>query len=255
MINKRVIPSLLLYRGGLYKTTQFGNHRYIGDPINAVKLFNEKEVDELMFFDISASLNNKDLNYNMIQNIASECFIPLSYGGGIKTKEQISKLFRIGIEKISLSSSIIEDPKLLVESSKEFGNQSIIVTIDVKKDFWGKKKVFIYNGTKNTKLDPIQFAKHVESLGAGEIIINSIDNDGVMKGFDLELLENVKSNTNIPIVALGGAGNLNHLKEAFDKCKIDAVACGSLFLYKGPLKAVLINYPNYKEFQKFLNES
>ena len=208
-----------------------------------------------MFFDISASSEDKEPDYNMIKSIASECFMPLSYGGGIKKIDQISKLFRIGIEKISLSSNIVANPKLLAESSKEFGSQSIIATVDIKKDFWGKRKVFIFNGKKNTKLDPIEYINYLESLGVGEIVVNSIDNDGMMNGFDLNFLEKVKSNTKVPIVALGGAGSLEHLKEAFQKSKVDAVACGSLFVYQGPLKAVLINYPPYKEFQRFLNEN
>jgi len=250
MLQKRVIPCLLLHKGGLYKTEKFKNPTYIGDPINAIKIFNEKEVDELLFIDIDATLNNKEPNYKMIEDIASECFMPLCYGGGVKNIAQMQKIYALGVEKISLSSSAVLNPLLINEASSRFGNQSVIVTVDIKKDFWGKKKVFIHNGTKNTKLDPIEFILKIEKLGAGEIVINSVDNDGVMKGYDLELLKEIKSNTKVPIIALGGAGNLSHIQAAFEISHVDAVACGSMFVYHGPLKGVLINYPPYQTLTK-----
>jgi cyclase len=241
-----------LHKGGLYKTEKFKNPTYIGDPINAIKIFNEKEVDELLFIDIDATLDNKEPNYKMIEDIASECFMPLCYGGGVKNVAQMKKIYALGVEKISLSSSAVLNSELIKEASNMFGDQSVIVTVDIKKDFWGKKKVFINNGTKNTKLNPIDFILKVEKLGAGEIVINSVDNDGVMKGYDLELLKEVKSNTKVPIIALGGAGNLSHIKAAFDVSKVDAVACGSMFVYQGPLKGVLINYPPYRQIKEIL---
>jgi cyclase len=252
MLQKRVIPCLLLHKGGLYKTEKFKNPTYIGDPINAIKIFNEKEVDELMFLDIDASVENKEPNYKMIEDIASECFMPLCYGGGVKNIEQMKKIYALGVEKVSLSSQAVINPSLIKEAASIFGNQSVIVTIDIKKDFWKKQKVFINNGKKNTKLNPIDFIKKVETLGAGEIVINSIDNDGVMKGYDIELLKEIKSNVKVPIIALGGAGNLNHIKEVFENSKVDAVACGSMFVYQGPLKGVLISYPPYHTVQKIL---
>ena len=252
MLQKRVIPCLLLHKGGLYKTEKFKKPKYIGDPINAIKIFNEKEVDELMFLDIDASVANKEPNYKMIEDIASECFMPLCYGGGVKTIEQMKIIYALGVEKISISYGAVLNPNLVKEAASIFGNQSVIVTIDIKKDFWGKKKVFINNGKKNTKLNPIDFIKQIETLGAGEIVINSIDNDGVMKGYDLELLKELKLNTKVPIVALGGAGNLNHIKEVFETSKVDAVACGSMFVYQGPLKGVLISYPHYQKIQELL---
>ena len=252
MLQKRVIPCLLLHKGGLYKTQKFKNPTYIGDPINAIKIFNTKEVDELMFFDIDASAKNKDPNYKMIEDIASECFMPLCYGGGVKTIEQMKRIYSLGVEKISISSEAILNPSLIQEAASVFGNQAVIVTIDVKKDFWKKKKVFINNGKKNTKKNPIDFVKQLENMGAGEVIINSIDNDGVMKGFDNELLKELKLIINIPIIALGGAGNLNHIKEVFEISKIDAAACGSMFVYQGPLKGILINYPPYQKLQEML---
>lgn len=255
MLQKRVIPCLLLHKGGLYKTEKFKKPTYIGDPINAIKIFNEKEVDELMFLDIDASVENKEPNYKMIEDIASECFMPLCYGGGIKNIEQMKKIYALGVEKISLSSQAVINSNLIKEAANIFGNQSVIVTIDIKKDFLGRKKVFINNGKKNTKLNPIDFIKQVESLGAGEIVINSCDNDGVMKGYDIELLKEIKSNTKVPIIALGGAGNLNHIKEVFETTKVDAVACGSMFVYQGPLKGVLISYPPYQKIQELLGNS
>ncbi len=252
MLQKRVIPCLLLHKGGLYKTQKFKKPTYIGDPINAIKIFNEKEVDELMFVDIDATTQNKEPNYKMIEDIASECFMPLCYGGGVKNIEQMKKIYALGVEKISLSSSAVLNPELIKEAASLFGNQSVIVTVDVKKDFWGNKKVFINNGKTNTKLDVLEFIKKVENLGAGEIVVNSVDHDGEMNGYDAQLLKEIKSNTKVPIIALGGAGNLNHIKEAFEIAKVDAVACGSMFVYQGPLRGVLISYPPYQKIQEIL---
>lgn len=252
MLQKRVIPCLLLHKGGLYKTEKFKKPTYIGDPINAIKIFNEKEVDELMFLDIDASVQNAEPNYKMIEDIASECFMPLCYGGGVKNIEQMKKIYALGVEKVSLSSQAVLKSNLIKEASDIFGNQSVIVTVDIKKDFWGKQKVFINNGKKNTKLNPVDFIKQVETLGAGEIVINLVDNDGVMKGYDIELMKEIKSNTNLPVIALGGAGNLNHIKEVFQSSHVDAVACGSMFVYQGSLKGVLISYPPYQKIQELL---
>ncbi len=253
MLQKRIIPCLLLHKGGLYKTQNFKKPTYIGDPINAIKIFNEKEVDELMFLDIDATVQNKEPNYKMIEDIASECFMPLCYGGGVKTLDQMKKIYSLGVEKISISSAAIENPNLIQEAANIFGNQSVIVTVDIKKDFFGKKKVFINNGKKNTKINPVDFIKRVEALGAGEIVVNSIDHDGVMKGYDIELLKEIKSNIKVPVIALGGAGNLNHIKEVFENSNVNAVACGSMFVYQGPLKGVLISYPPYQKIQELLN--
>jgi len=253
MLQKRVIPCLLLHKNGLYKTVKFKNPNYIGDPINAIKIFNTKEVDELMFIDIDATINNQEPNYKLIEDIASECFMPLCYGGGINNIEQMKKIYALGVEKISLSSVSVTNPLLITEAKEVFGSQSVIVAIDVKKDFWGKKKVFIKNGKKNTKLDVLTHAKKVEELGAGEIVINSIDNDGTMKGFDIDLMLKLKNHINIPIVALGGAGKLEDIHEIFTKTDISAVAIGSMFVYQGALNGVLVNYPSYKKLQEIIN--
>lgn len=252
MLQKRVIPCLLLHKGGLYKTEKFKKPTYIGDPINAIKIFNEKEVDELIFLDIDISTENKEINYRIIEDIASECFMPLCYGGGVKTIEQMKRIYALGVEKISISSQAVLTPELIRDAASIFGNQSVIVTIDVKKDFWGKKKVFIHNAKNNTKLEPIEFVRQMESLGAGEIVINSVDHDGMMQGFDTHLLKEIKLNAKVPIIALGGAGNLNHVKEVFENANVDAVGCGSMFVYQGPLKGVLISYPPYQKIQELL---
>jgi len=252
MVQKRIIPCLLLHKGGLYKTEKFKKPTYIGDPINAIKIFNEKEVDELMFLDIDATVQNKEPNYQMIEDIASECFMPVCYGGGVKSIEQMKKIYSLGIEKISLSSIAVDNQNIIKEAVSIFGSQSIIVTLDVKKDLFGRKRVFTHNGKKNTKKDPISFVKKVVDLGAGEIVINSIDNDGVMSGYDFKLLKEIKLSTQVPIIALGGAGKIEHIKEAFELSKVDAVACGSMFVYKGQLKGVLINYPPYQKIKELL---
>lgn len=255
MLQKRVIPCLLLHKGGLYKTEKFKRPTYIGDPLNAIKIFNEKEVDELMFVDIDASAENKEPNYKMIEDIAGECFMPLCYGGGVKTIEQMKRIYSLGVEKISISSQAVLNPTLIQEAATIFGNQSVIVTIDVKKDIWGKNKVYINNAKKNTKWNLLEFISQVESLGAGEIVINSVDNDGMMKGFNIELLQEIKANTKVPIITLGGAGNLDHIKEVFEIANVDAVACGSMFVYQGALKGVLINYPPHQKIQELLERN
>ncbi|MFY9143247.1 AglZ/HisF2 family acetamidino modification protein [Sulfuricurvum sp.] len=250
MVNVRVIPCLLLHKGGLYKTVQFKKPTYIGDPINAIKIFNEKEVDELIFLDIDASAGMKEPNYKVIEDIASECFMPLCYGGGVKTIEQMKKIYFLGVEKISLGSAAVENPHLITEASKLFGKQSVVVTIDFKKNFWGQQKVFIRNGKVGTGLDVLTFAQQAEAYGAGEIILNSIDRDGMMNGYDIEMITKIKQILNVPIVALGGSGSITDMQNVVKETGINAVAAGSMFVYQGPLKGVLINYPSYSKLQE-----
>lgn len=252
MLQKRIIPCLLLHKGGLYKTVKFKDPTYIGDPINAIKIFNEKEVDELMFLDIDASAANKEPNFALIEDIASECFMPLSYGGGIKSVEHMKRINSLGVEKFSISSAATSNHRLIRDAADVFGSSSVIVTIDVKKELLGSKKVYIHNGKVNTKLGVIDFVKKMEEHGAGELVINSVDRDGMMAGFDVELLAEIKAQTSIPIIGLGGAGNLQHIAEVFEKANIDAVACGSMFVYQGPLKGVLINYPPRTKIKELL---
>ncbi|MEE1884714.1 AglZ/HisF2 family acetamidino modification protein [Pedobacter flavus] len=246
MENVRVIPVLLLKGMGLYKSIKFKDHKYVGDPINAIKIFNEKEVDELVFLDITATVEGREPNYDMLTDIASECFMPLCYGGGIKSLSQIEKILYCGVEKVSLNSQAFENPKLIAEASEKFGSSTIVVSMDVKKGFLSGQNVYTMAGTKNTKKSPVDYAKQIEDLGAGEILLNSIDQDGVMNGYDLDLVHAISSNVSIPVIACGGAGAVQHFKDAVNK-GASAVAAGSFFVFQGKHRAVLITYPSKKE--------
>ena len=249
MLRPRIIPSLLVHDKGLVKTVKFKNPKYVGDPINAVKIFNEKEVDELAIFDIDATVLGREPDYGLIEKLANQSRMPICYGGGVKTVEQAQKIFGLGIEKIALSSSIINDPELIYEISERVGSQSVIVVMDIKKKLLGGYEIYTHNGKKSTGIDPVSFAIKAQEFGAGEIIINSIDQDGMMKGFDMNLISKIREVVNIPVTVLGGAGNINDIKKMIQKYGIIGVAAGSLFVFKGKYKAVLINYPdkNIKE--------
>ena len=250
MLRPRIIPSLLLHDNGLVKTVNFKSPKYVGDPINAVRIFNEKEVDELAFFDIDATVLNKEPDYALIEKLANQSRMPLCYGGGVKTVEQAQKIFGLGIEKIALSSAAIHNPQLVTQIAERVGSQSVIVVLDVKKKILGGYETYTHNGKKSTGINPIKFAKELESLGVGEIIIKSIDQDGVMNGYDLNLIDKIAETISIPLTVLGGAGSLDHIKQVVDKHGIIGVAAGSLFVFKGPYKAVLINYPTQIEKNK-----
>ena len=249
MLRPRIIPSLLVHDKGLVKTVKFKNPKYVGDPINAVKIFNEKEVDELAIFDIDATVLGREPDYGLIEKLANQSRMPICYGGGVKTVEQAQKIFGLGIEKIALSSSVINDPKLISKISERVGSQSVIVVLDIKKKLLGGYEMYTHNGKQSTGIDPVTFAVKAQELGAGEIIINSIDQDGMMKGFDMNLISKIREVVNIPVTVLGGAGNINDIKKMIQKYGIIGVAAGSLFVFKGKYKAVLINYPdrNIKE--------
>ena len=247
MLRPRIIPSLLLQDNGLVKTVNFKNPKYVGDPINAVKIFNEKEVDELAIFDIDATAKGLEPNYNLIERIANQSRMPLCYGGGVKTIEQAQKIFGLGIEKIALSSSILQDPDLITQIADRVGAQSVIVVLDVKKKLFGGYEVFTHNGKKATGINPLDFVSKAQQLGAGEIIINSIDQDGVMKGYDMALIDKIRERISVPLTVLGGAGSLSDIEKVIQKHKIIGVAAGSLFVFKGVYKAVLINYPTKAE--------
>lgn len=249
MLRVRVIPTLLLRNDGLVKGSQFKNHKYVGDPINAVKIFNEKEVDELVFLDITATKDRREPNYELLKDIASEAFMPFGYGGGITTLEQIQKLFSLGVEKVIINSAAIGNPELISNASKIAGSQSIVVSIDVKKSLFGKYEVYSNNGTVNTKLDPVEYAKKVASLGAGELIVCNINNEGVGKGYDTKILHMISSVVDIPVVASGGAGKLDDFSQAYHDGHASAVAAGDMFTFYGRHKAVLITYPKYDELE------
>ncbi len=251
MLRTRVIPVLLLRGQGLVKTIKFKNPTYVGDPINAVRIFNDKEVDELVFLDITATIENRLPQFNLIQDIATECFMPFGYGGGVHDINTAQKLLKMGSEKVVINSAAL-DLKLIEEAAQIFGSQSVVVSIDARRERRGRYQAFTHSGTKKTKKTPEEFAKEVEAAGAGEIVLNSIDRDGTMGGYDLELLQRVTQIVQIPVVAVGGAGNLKHFQEAVELGGASAVAAGSMFVFHGPHRAVLINYPTQEELKRYL---
>ena len=250
MLRPRIIPSLLLQDNGLVKTVNFKNPKYVGDPINAVRIFNEKAVDELAIFDIDATAKDLEPNYSLIERIANQSRMPLCYGGGVKTVEQAQKIFGLGIEKIALSSAVLQNPDLITQIADRVGGQSVIVVLDVKKKLFGGYEVFTQNGKKATGINPFDFVVKAQELGAGEIVINSIDQDGMMKGYDMNLIDKVREKISLPLTVLGGAGSLEDIEKVIKKHKIIGVAAGSLFVFKGVYKAVLINYPTKAEKEK-----
>lgn len=248
MLYPRIIPVLLIRNKGLVKTLKFKDHKYVGDPINAVRIFNEKEADELIVLDIDATVEGRPPDFKMIENLAAECRMPLCYGGGINTVKQATTILSLGVEKVALSSSVLGCPNLIMEISQKVGAQSVVVVLDVKKKlFGGKYECFTHNGKKNTKICPFEFVNLAEKYGAGEIVINSIDNDGVMKGYDLELIHKAKKHVTIPVTAVGGAGSLDDISKLISNERIIGAAAGSLFVFKGKYHAVLINYPSSNE--------
>ena len=250
MLRRRVIPCLLLKNQGLVKTIKFKNPTYVGDPINAIKIFNEKEVDELIFLDIEATKERRGPLFECISEIASECFMPFCYGGGIKSLEDIRTVLSIGAEKVAINTQAILNSSLIKKAAKEFGSQSIVVSIDVKKDIFKKQQLFIHAKGKTMKYDPVEFAVQAEEMGAGELLVNSVNRDGTMQGYDTNLLEKITSAVEIPVIACGGAGTVEDLSEAIETGGASAVAAGSMFVFYGKQRAVLINYPAHQEMQK-----
>lgn len=250
MRQTRVIPCLLLKNQGLVKTIKFKNPKYVGDPINAVKIFNEKEVDELIFLDTTATIENRKPTFNLLTQIASECFMPFGYGGGIRTLEHIKEILSLGVEKVAINSYAVENPAFIRSAAEYFGSQSIVVSIDVKKNLFGKYEVYTHSGRKAAKLNPVEFAVQMEKTGAGELFLSSIDRDGTMKGYDIELIKKVTKAVSIPVIVCGGAGRIEDFGDAVQKGGASAVAAGSLFVFIGPHRAVLINFPSSEELQK-----
>jgi cyclase len=253
MLRTRIIPILLLNDGGLVKTVKFSKDKYIGDPINAVKIFNQKEVDELVLLDISATRNESSPNFSEIKEIVSEAFMPVGYGGGISKMEHIEKLFNIGVEKVILNSVIFTDRDLIEEAIKIYGSQSIVASLDVKKDIWGNYKVYSNSGKKKQNLTLDSCIKLIQEIGFGELVINNIDKDGTMLGYDLELIEKVSSMLNIPVVAVGGAGTLSDFVKALN-AGASALAAGSMFVFQGVHKAVLISYITTDQLEQELKK-
>lgn len=251
MLRPRIIPCLLVHNRGLVKTVNFKEPKYVGDPINAVKIFNEKEVDELIVLDIDATVEGREPDFTLIKNLANECRMPLCYGGGITTLNHVKAIINLGVEKVAISSAAVENPTIVAAIAEEVGRQSVIVVIDVKKKgLFGKYEVFTRNGTKATGKNPVEFAQEMERLGVGEIVVNSIDCDGNMKGYDVKLIESIRNAINVPMTVLGGAGSLDDIKAIIERFGIMGVAAGSLFVFKGIYKAVLINYPKQSEIKE-----
>lgn len=248
MLRPRVIPCLLVRDKGLIKTRRFGDDKYIGDPINAVKIFNEKEVDEIMVLDLDATSKGTGINFKLVERLAAECRMPLAYGGGIQTVDQASRLIGLGVEKVTLAAAAFRQPQLLREIARELGSQSVVAVIDAKKKLIGQRwEARILNGRQGTGRCPIELAREFEEMGAGEIVINSIDHDGLMDGYDLDLAERVRAAVGVPITVLGGAGSLEDMRILFTRLGIVGAAAGSLFVFKGPYRAVLISYPDATE--------
>jgi len=248
VLRNRVIPTLLIQEEGLVKTFKFNTPKYVGDPLNAIKIFNDKEVDELIVLDIDASQLNRGPNYGLIEQFASECFMPLCYGGGIRTLEQAKKLFSLGIEKISIQSEAYTSLGFIKKLSDIFGSQSIVVMLDIKKNWMGSYKLYSSRSHKILDKDWLEFLQSVVEMGAGEVVINSVDRDGTLSGIDLDLIKMASEIVNIPIIASGGVGSLNDIKLAVDN-GASAVAVGAYFVFKGPRQAVLITYPKYSDLE------
>lgn len=252
MLRPRLTPCLLVHDGGLVKSVKFKDYKYVGDPINAVKIFNEKETDELIVLDIDATAQGREPNFKMISHLAIECRMPLCYGGGVKTSEQAKRIVSLGVEKVAISSAAIETPGLITQIAEEVGSQSCVVVLDVKRAANGQAEVWTHNAKRRTGKDPLVFAREVEALGAGEVVLNSIDHDGMMKGYDLDLARGLKDSVGIPISVLGGAGSLADIRALIERCGVVGASAGSLFVFKGPYRAVLISYPQPAQKEELL---
>ncbi len=245
----RVIPCLLLRNAGLVKTTRFKDPVYVGDPRNAVKIFNEREVDELVLLDIQPAPQDGPIQYDLLHEIVTEAFMPIAYGGRVRSVEQARRLVASGIEKIILCTAAVEDPGLITQLSNFVGSSSTVVCIDYRKNLWGRNEVYSSGGRKGTGKDPLEFAVEMEKSGAGELIINSMDRDGTMQGYDLDVLQAIARCVDIPVIASGGAGKLNDFRQAIN-VGASAAAAGSMFVFQGKHRAVLISYPSRVELRQ-----
>lgn len=248
MLRPRIIPCLLVKGGGLVKTLRFGPGKYVGDPLNAVRIFNEKEVDELIVVDIDATVAGQEPNLQLIRHLATECRMPLCYGGGVGSVDMLERIVQLGVEKVALSAAAVQTPALIGAAAERVGSQSVVAVMDVKKAGMLRRwELFTHNGTRKTGLDPVSFACQAEQAGAGEIVLNNIDRDGEMKGYDLDLIRQVREAVHLPLTVLGGAGSLGDIEALIREFGIIGAAAGSLFVYKGVYRAVLINYPTRQE--------
>jgi len=252
MLKARVIPSLLLRGAGLVKTRQFKDPKYIGDPINAIKIFNDKEVDELILLDITASAENRGPAFSAIEEVAGECFMPLAYGGGIRSVDDIRRILKLGVEKVVLNTAAWREPDVVRQASKEFGAQAIVASIDVRKKLLGGYDVCADRGARSLRIDPVTYARQMQELGVGEIFLTAVDRDGTMKGYDLDLIARVTSAVSVPVIASGGAASVADFGAAVKQGGASAVAAGAMFVLHGPHRAVLITYPTQGELAKGL---
>lgn len=245
MLRPRLIPCLLIHNGALVKTVRFAEPKYVGDPLNAVRIFNEKEVDELIVLDIGATVQHQEPNHGLIEKLAAECRMPICYGGGVQTAEQVETIVSLGVEKVAMSAVAVRNPDVVAEAARRVGSQSVVVVIDVKKcGSDARYEVVTHNATRRTGVEPVDFARRLVELGVGEIVVNSVDRDGEMRGYDLDLVEAVRRVVNVPLTVLGGAGSLADVAALFQRFGTVGAAAGSLFVFKGKYRAVLINYPD-----------
>lgn len=255
MLKPRITPCLLIRDKGLVKTKSFKPFKYVGDPINAIRIFNEKEADELIVLDIDATAKGLDPDFSAIKKMAAECRMPFCYGGGVKTVDQAERIIGLGVEKVAVSSGFITNPDLVANISSKIGSQSVVVILDVKKSFLGKYEVYTHNGTVRTKKTPVELAELAVKSGAGEVVVNSIDLDGTMSGYDLTSAKSLRDAVNVPVSIMGGAGSLNDMESLFKVCGVVGAVAGSLFVFKGALQAVLINYPSNTEKSALIREN
>jgi len=254
MLRPRIIPCLLIRNKGLVKTVGFKDEKYVGDPLNAVRIFNEKKVDELIVIDIDATVLNQPPDFELIKKLAAECRMPLCYGGGVKNVAQAREIVRLGAEKVSISSGVIENLDLIPKFASAIGSQSVVVSLDIKRKLFGGYEILTHNGNKKTKIDPIKFIEKLNDFDIGELVITSIENDGLMKGYDIELIEKLRNITTTPITVIGGAGSITDISNLINKFGVIGAGAGSLFVFKGKYKAVLISYPSLEEKLKLIEE-
>jgi cyclase len=255
MLKTRVMPCLLVSNGRLVKTVRFRNPAYVGDPVNAIKIYNEKEVDELILLDITATAEGRRPDFSFLSEVADECFMPLAYGGGIRDIDDISRIFSLGIEKVAINSYALENPSFIEKAAAVFGSQSILLSMDVKKNLFGKYRVYGRGGRNGTDHEPAAWAARMERIGAGEILLNSIDQDGTMEGYDTTLIRKVTEAVTVPVIACGGAGRIQDFKMAVEEGGASAVAAGSMVVYQGKNKGVLINFPSQDDLKNILDEA
>jgi cyclase len=252
VLRKRVMPCLLLKKGRLVKTIKFEDPSYVGDPINAIRIYNEKEVDDLVVLDIGATVDGTPIPLALLGRFATECFMPLAYGGGIRTIDDVKQVLAIGAEKVVLNTSAVDNPALVTQASEMFGAQAVVVSIDVRKRMFGRYEVFTSGGKRKTGLDPVQHALAMQAAGAGELFVTSIDRDGTMSGYEVELIRRITGAVSIPVIACGGAGKLEHIAEVVRDGGASAAAAGSMVVYQGPNRAVLISFPSREELKTAL---